>query len=659
MAAFQAALANFNNQQENAPAASSSGSVSIRGSATGAPSARGLTSALRGAGITREQGMDVDGGSRGGRGGRGAGGRRGARSAGPLDQTGRHRPLNNADNKPYQKPPPPGSLASRMSGVGTSGNRGGRGGRGAPQSGRNPAGTPPYLQQLKNQGNKSERDHARSELNKKLNSDEMKNWIKNRMIADGVLDMSNLPEDAWLKDNGILPPGHSNAPQNAGTVFWRIIDDVIQKGAGITIHTLSLAGNNLDQLRQLEKLPNILPDIRALDLSGNPIKAFIELDNLRAPGEKKGKANAGAGSLKSLIELKLNDCLFRERTLQQSDGEQTYKHEILRRFPGLRILDGVSLERVIFPIERKPKVRLTDDQKAAFVAKPFTFPCDAQAGFGEGDVKDYAMQFCAKFFALFDTDRNSLIPGYAPNALASISANTLPSRSAHQVEVQKTRMNRPQPVSFEAWTTLPSRNFFRGATSIKQRMETLQSPADAERLLKWWNKAVPKTKHPLTDPTKWCFETWVLDGEGESTKLCLMVQGEFEEMPSGTYRSFSRTFILSPVPQGSPAQAAGWPAIILSDTMIVHSYMGAYAFDETHRSLAVHGVTIQPPVLPATEAPAAAGTSQDALIAQLTQRTGMNAQFSALCLGQNAWEFEAALKNFEEIRSTIPAEAFV
>ncbi|WWC64659.1 uncharacterized protein I303_107270 [Kwoniella dejecticola CBS 10117] len=83
MAAFQQALANFNNnQQENAPASSSS--VSIRGSATGAPSGRGLASALRGAGISRDQGMELDGSNNGGRVGRG--GRRGARSGGPRDQ---------------------------------------------------------------------------------------------------------------------------------------------------------------------------------------------------------------------------------------------------------------------------------------------------------------------------------------------------------------------------------------------------------------------------------------------------------------------------------------------------------------------------------------------------------------------------------------------
>lgn len=101
-------------------------------------------------------------------------------------------------------------------------------------------------------------------------------------------------------------------------------------------------------------------------------------------------------------------------------------------------------------------------------------------------------------------------------------------------------------------------------------MRTLKSPANQEDLLRWWTKSVPKTKHPLEEEGKWCIDAWVLDGEGVNTKLCAMIEGEFQEsefslafllpscaqnglsVPSGTYRSFSRTFILGDAPVGSP-----------------------------------------------------------------------------------------------------------
>jgi nuclear RNA export factor len=105
--------------------------------------------------------------------------------------------------------------------------------------------------------------------------------------------------------------------------------------------------------------------------------------------------------------------------------------------------------------------------------------------------------------------------------------------------------------------------------------------------------------------------------------------------------------------------------MILSDTMIVHTYFGIGAFAEPTRSIAINGVTINPPAVPPPSSTAPAGgaapdqATQDALVAQVRQRTGMNAQFAAMCLAQNGWDFETALKNFEEIKGSIPAEAYV
>lgn len=91
------------------------------------------------------------------------------------------------------------------------------------------------------------------------------------------------------------------------------------------IYTLSLSNNILHDLHQLSRLPHSLPHLRALDLSNNPIRKISELDELLAEGEKKGKATAGVGSLKSLTELKLNGCLFREQMLQQAKGAEIYQ----------------------------------------------------------------------------------------------------------------------------------------------------------------------------------------------------------------------------------------------------------------------------------------------------------------------------------------------
>ena len=71
--------------------------------------------------------------------------------------------------------------------------------------------------------------------------------------------------------------------------------------------------------------------------------------------------------------------------------------EILRRFPGLLILDGVNLNRVVFDVDRKPKIKRSDEERAVLRQTPFTFPADVQNGFMDTElVKDFVMSFCAR-----------------------------------------------------------------------------------------------------------------------------------------------------------------------------------------------------------------------------------------------------------------------
>jgi nuclear RNA export factor len=90
--------------------------------------------------------------------------------------------------------------------------------------------------------------------------------------------------------------------------------------------------------------------------------------------------------------------------------------------------------------------------------------------------------------------------------------------------------------------------------------------------------------------------------------------------------------------------------------------MSSGAYDEG-KSIAVNGVSIQAPNIPSPSVnintlPSAPANTQEAMVQQLRQRTGMNQDFATMCLTQNGWDFEVALKNFEEIKGTIPAEAF-
>lgn len=71
--------------------------------------------------------------------------------------------------------------------------------------------------------------------------------------------------------------------------------------------------------------------------------------------------------------------------------------EVLRRFPGVRILDGVELNRIIFALERKPKILHDPPSRTAFASKPFSFPYDVKPNFAESEmVHEGVMNFCQK-----------------------------------------------------------------------------------------------------------------------------------------------------------------------------------------------------------------------------------------------------------------------
>lgn len=81
----------------------------------------------------------------------------------------------------------------------------------------------------------------------------------------------------------------------------------------------------------------------------------------------------------------------------------------------------------------------------------------------------------------------------------------------------------------------------------------------------------------------------------------------------------------------------------------MHNYYGTGAFTEPTRSLVLDGVSIKPDDSTQVQAN---------LVEQVRQRTGMNVQYASMCLAQNGWDFETALRNYEEIKGSIPADAY-
>jgi hypothetical protein len=122
-------------------------------------------------------------------------------------QSGRMRPAN----LPYAKSPmdrdpgnrPRGTLPPSASTSGLVAGLGGRGGKINPnvRPGRQAQGTPPGLQKDRAEGQRI-KTVAHSRLNEKLAGDGMREWLRSRMIGEGIMNMSvsNLVISTTLAD---------------------------------------------------------------------------------------------------------------------------------------------------------------------------------------------------------------------------------------------------------------------------------------------------------------------------------------------------------------------------------------------------------------------------------------------------------------------------
>lgn len=101
-----------------------------------------------------------------------------------LIQSGRR-----SKETPYTKPGSSKPLSSRISGLNPSNKSGGRGkGRGGNDPRRAPEGTPDVLRDAPKQAAVRREQH--SKLNDVLKGDAIKEWLRGRMVAPGVVDMS-------------------------------------------------------------------------------------------------------------------------------------------------------------------------------------------------------------------------------------------------------------------------------------------------------------------------------------------------------------------------------------------------------------------------------------------------------------------------------------
>jgi nuclear RNA export factor len=119
--------------------------------------------------------------------------------------------------------------------------------------------------------------------------------------------------------------------------------------------------------------------------------------------------------------------------------------------------------------------------------------------------------------------------------------------------------------------------------------------------------------------------------------LIICIHGEFEEYDPKTgsvgKRSFSRTFVLGP---GRPGN---WPVRVVSDMLSLRAYSPLPN---------IYPVADNNEAAPPPQATVADAETRQAMMAELSKRTGLTMQYAELCLVQVEWSFDRALVVFEE-----------
>jgi nuclear RNA export factor len=380
-------------------------------------------------------------------------------------------------------------------------------------------------------------------------------------------------------------------------VFMKICDDVFPTARNKleSVGGVLLGHNGLRRCGTVRSLASTFPGLKNLDLSNNKLTKLWDLQPFL-----KG--------FKQLEHVILNGNPLEE-------NGPAFKQDLIRAFPKLQIIDGVPLSQQEIEAARNKKI-----------------PIPVRKGHIEESTTSIAADFVTKFFLGYDSDRKALVDYYYDNTSKfSLSVNT------HALRDRNGPGTVLRPSDWDHYIKL-SRNLLK-ISHLNARMNRSHNGREAiSRMF----EQLPATQHPSLESErgKWLIEfrtqPGVPDPSGQSPTgvngLCVTIHGEFVETVHKKQRSFDRTFILGP---------GGVSGVkVVSDILVLRAYGGTRAFVPD-------------------EVPLTLEDEKQAMVMELARQTGLNLQYSIMCLEQNGGSLEAALANFQQVRANIPPEAFV
>lgn len=413
-----------------------------------------------------------------------------------------------------------------------------------------------------------------------------------------LLNLSTLGDDPVLHQIGFFSGG--SKPEKLFRALMAVCEGLFKspQEKRNAVVSVSLAGNNVDDVFQIMALADTFPDLVNLDLSRNHFKDL-------------------KGVLKWRHRLqKLETLLLNDNPIEVATPD--YKAELVTWFPRLQNLSGLQVR--------------TPEQVAAALAalRPTPIP---QHGADFRDIAGVGEGFIKEFIRMYDVDRNSLAAMYYDE------------QSTFSLAVDNTFLhssNTPRPQS-SAYI-----KFSRNHTKITHTGPRIQRLFTGTNFIQSVWQQLPPTRHPdlATDFNKYIIDCHPVQGlqdpSGQNPAgmdgIIITIHGEFQDQEpvslNTTTRSFSRTFVLGP---GVPGRN---PIRVISDMLSLRSFA---------------------PLPTSTPGPTAQSNEElqkQQMIIELCKQSGMTPEYSRFCLVEANWVFQQALVLFNEKRAILPAAAF-
>lgn len=455
------------------------------------------------------------------------------------------------------------------------------------------------------------------------------------------LNLDSMADDEFLRKYNLLAPGLGGGTAREAGVIFKLAARLKPP-----VETVSLANNGLTG-QHLTYIDKYLPRIANLSLQNNNFRVWKDIEPISSRRER----------LLHLRELVLMGNPLREDEYRNGRADW-YKREMARRFTTLELLDQEAIAKISFDVAP------SDDKAPApsgSVHPPSatTFPFEMGPSFIDGVDPALVSTFLSRFLPAFDTQRPSLAHVYTAASTFSYSANTsIPTRARVEGVYTSREMPNQRKLEWKAWLGHGSRNLKRLTGDRAIEALHVGSQDIVQALMK-----LPLTQHDILGaPENFCVDAF-LAGVG----LLVIVHGQFVEAPSQGVRSFDRTFMLAPAPEGSPAKLNGWDVVILSDQWTIRGFSKPEAW--APGPMLVQATLASNPPPPPPRQPTLPGEQQALLaslpepqrapVIQLCGQTRLTVKYAFDCLNGNGWDLERAVANFNQVKATLPPDAFL